>query len=241
MSALPSQIRRKAGALLSAPFVIVLILFVFGVVRRADADQIQTLPSQQNIPQVQGTPLPLHRQPGGTLPIPPNLPGSQGNTREIPLPRVFHGCWQGEVARVDSIEPLQADAGRIAWLTKSYTLCYKQTRAGGRWELTFAEGSVSDRAVARDQRQSIKVKSVISPQRAELTAYLHFRAPQLNMFGQPTGEMNTLDELTSLDCQVVQVDGAMQVRAQVFVEMDDQPYARINWHTSLRHTIEGSE
>jgi hypothetical protein len=241
MSALPSQIRRKAGGLLGALFVIDLILSVSIAARRSDAGQIQTLPSQQNIPQVQGTPLPLERQPGGTFPIPPKLPGSEGNTREIPLPRVFHGCWAGEVAHVDSIEPLQSDAGRIAWLTKSYTLCYKQTGLGGRWQLTFAEGSVSDRTVARDQRQSIKVKSVTSPQRAELTAYLHFRAPQLNMFGQPTGEMNTLDELTSLDCQVVQVDGAMQVRAQVFVEMDDQPYARINWHTNLHRTAEDSE
>jgi hypothetical protein len=241
MSALPSQIRRKAGVLSGAPFVIAVILSVSGAVRRADAGQIQTLPSQQNIPQVQGTPPPLVPQRGGTLPIPPNLPGSQGNTREIPLPRIFHGCWAGEVTRVDSIEPLQSDAGRIAWLTKSYTLCYKQTGLGGRWQLTFAEGSVSDRSVARDQRQSIKVKSVTSPQRAELTAYLHFRTPQLNMFGQPTGEMNTLDELTSLDCKVVQADGAMQVRAEVFVEMDDQPYARINWHTSLRRTVENSD
>jgi hypothetical protein len=239
MSAPPSQQRRKTRALPGALLSIGCCLCVLSAVRIADAGQIQTLPSQQNIPQSNDAPKPLRRQPGATLPKPRVLPG-QGNIREIPLPQVFHGCWEGEVPRVDSIQPLRSDTGHIAWLTKSYRLCYKQTGIKGRWQLTFAESSVSDRTVASDQRQSIKVKSVTSPQQAQLTAYLHFRAPQLNMFGQPTGEINTLDELTSLDCLVQEADGGMQVQAQVFVEMDDQPYARILWHSRLRRTSSDS-
>jgi hypothetical protein len=235
MRALPLRVFRSKSAFSGfvAAIPAVLLWTIFAVNRVADAGQIQNLPSQQSLPQPLQTPPPLEQQPGGTLSKPPIVPGPQGNTREIPLPQVFHGCWAGEVPRVDSIEPLSPDAGHIAWLTKSYTLCYKQTGYSGRWQLTFAEGAVSDRREVSDQRQSIRVKSVSGPEQAQLTAYLHFRAPQLNIFGQPTGSINTLDELTSLDCLVVSGGGAMQVRAQVFVEMDDEPYARIIWHTRL--------
>lgn len=238
MSARPLRSRWKRGAREGIRVILVsLVLAVPGAIRSAGADQIQTIPSQQNIPQPQATPPPLQQQPGGTIPGPPNVPGPQGNTREIPLPEMFRGCWAGEAAQVDSIVPLGPEAGQIVWLTKSYTLCYKQTGYGGRWQLTFAEGSVSDRREVWDQRQSIRVKSVSGPERAQLTAYLHFRAPQLNMFGQPVGTVNTLDELTLLDCLVTPGGGAMEVRAQVFVEMDDRPYARITWHARLRRTV----
>lgn len=238
MSALPLRLRRRRGAdaVISAILAFVTLAGAAGL---ANGEQVQTLPSQQNIPPPVAIRPPLGQQPGETMPHPPITPGSQGNTREIPLPEVFHGCWEGEVAQVDSITPLGPDAGRIVWLTKSYTLCYKQTGYDGRWQLTFAEGSVSDRSEVWDQRQSIQVKSVRGPQRAQLSAYLHFRAPRLNMFGVPTGSVNTLDELSSLDCLVVNGAGAMEVRAQVFVEMDDRPYAQIMWHTRLLRVAGG--
>jgi hypothetical protein len=59
------------------------------------------------------------------------------------------------------------------------------------------------------------------------------------MFGAPTGIINTLDELTDLDCLVMSADGVMDVRAAVFVENDDRPYARIIWHARLRRTVAG--
>jgi hypothetical protein len=76
------------------------------------------------------------------------------------LPQVFRGCWQGSVPRIDTLQPIDPDAGRTIWLTKSYVLCYKQTGYNGKWDLTFAEGSVTDRRRVLDQRQSIRVKSV---------------------------------------------------------------------------------
>jgi hypothetical protein len=211
----------------------------YGLWDRAFAGQIQTIPSQRNPPALPAPPPALTHQPSEALPANPILPGPQGNTRELPLPEVFRGCWSGDVARVDSIEPLNPDARRIIWLTKSYTLCYKQVGYGARWQLTFAEGSVANRGEVSDQRQTIKVKSVSGADRALLTAYLHFRAPVIDMFGRPTGMINTLDELTDLDCLVMSADGVMDVRAAVFVENDDRPYARIIWHTRLRRTVAG--
>lgn len=162
------------------------------------------------------------------------MPGGPGsNTREIPLPEVFRGCWAGEVPVVDSMTPLSPAATHVQWLTKSYTLCYKQIGYGDRWHLTFAESSVAERSVVSDQRQSISVKSVAGPDRAELTAYLHFRAPQLNPIGVPTGVVNTLDELTHLHCTVTPDHRAMNVRADVFVENNGESWVQITWHTRL--------
>jgi hypothetical protein len=205
----------------------------------AHAQQVQTLPSQQNVPLPQATPPPFTHQPGGES-IPPMIPGPQGNTREIPLPEVFRGCWSGSVERVDSIVPLGSSSRHLIWLTKSYTLCYKQAGYSGRWKLTFAEGSVSDRRQVTDQHQLIKVKSVSAADRAELTAYLHFRAPEITSFGMRTGVINTLDELTHLYCEVMPGGNEMEVRASVFVENDDQPNASIMWHTRFVRTVAGS-
>ena len=197
------------------------------------AGQVQVIPSQQKpsikrLPQSQTTP-----EQEQTIPL---IPGSGSNTREIPLPEVFRGCWAGDVAEVDSITPLNPEANHIRWLTKTYTLCYKQAGYGGKWHLTFAEGSVAEREVVTDQRQAITVKSVEGRDHAELTAYLHFRAPQLNPFGMITGMVDTLDELAHLHCVVTPNETAMEVRADVFVEKDGESWATIKWHTEFTRT-----
>jgi hypothetical protein len=96
--------------------------------------------------------------------------------------------------------------------------------------LTFAEGSVSDVRRVIDQRHSIRVKSVDGPNRAEITAYLHFRSQPVTFFGMPGGRYNTLDELAHLHCYVRPDGSAMEVQAAVFVENNDQPYSNITWH-----------
>jgi hypothetical protein len=197
----------------------------------APAAQIETLPSQQ-IPEARTTPPLITRQPGRIPSLPPTLPAPQGNTREIPLPEVFRGCWSGSVPRVDSMQPLSPDMGRLIWLTKTYTLCYKQAGYNGKWQLTFAEGAVADRREVSDQRQLIKVKSVSGPDRAELTAYLHFRTHGFVGFGG-IARPSTLDELTQLDCNVLPEQGLMTVSAAVFVETNGEPYAEVTWHTNF--------
>ncbi|MBV8055782.1 MAG: hypothetical protein JO071_11135, partial [Deltaproteobacteria bacterium] len=83
--------------------------------------QIETMPSQQRLPEVRITPPPITRQPGEIPGLPSHLPGPQGNAREIPLPEIFRGCWSGSVPRVDSMQPFSPDMGRLIWLTKTYT------------------------------------------------------------------------------------------------------------------------
>jgi hypothetical protein len=193
---------------------------------------LQTLPSQQ-IPQAPPTPRPIMRQPAETPGSSPSqLPAPQGNTREIPLPEVFRGCWSGSVPRVDSMQPLSPDMGRLIWLTKTYTLCYKQAGYNGKWQLTFADSAVADRSEVSDQRQSIRVKSVMGPDRAELSAYLHFRTHGFIGFGG-VARPSTLDELAHLHCNILPQGDLMTVSAAVFVETNGEPYAEVTWHTDF--------
>ncbi len=205
----------------------------------APAAQVETLPSQQ-IPEPQPAPPPITRQPGDNLSLPPRLPAPQGNMREIPLPEVFRGCWSGSVPTVDSMQPLSPDMGRLIWLTKTYTLCYKQAGYNGKWQLTFAEGTVADRREVSDQRQLIKVKSVSAPNRAELTAYLHFRTHTFIGFGG-IARPRTLDELAHLHCNVIPGRELMAVNAAVFVETNGEPYANLTWHTNFLRTVSREE
>jgi hypothetical protein len=178
----------------------------------------------------------MTRQPGKDLIIPPRLPAPQGNTREIPLPEVFRGCWAATVPRVDSVQPLTPDAGIPIWLTKTYTLCYKQAGDSGKWQLTFAEGKVENRREVSDQRDLIKVASVSGPNHAELTAYLHFRThPFVSFWGAGGG--STLDELAHLNCHVIPGRNLMVVSAVVFVERDGEPDVNLTWHTNFLRTV----
>jgi hypothetical protein len=199
------------------------------------AAQIETLPPQQ-IPEPQLSPPPITGQPSEHLSLPSKLPAPQGNNlREIPLPQVFRGCWSGSVPSVDSMRPLSPDMGRMIWLTKTYTLCYKQIGYNGKWQLTFAEGAVADQREVSDQRQAIKVKSVSGPNRAELTAYLHFRTHGFIGFGG-VARPSTLDELAHLHCRVIPEQDLMVVSAAVFVETNGEPYADVAWHTNFFRT-----
>jgi hypothetical protein len=200
----------------------------------ARAAQIETLPSQQ-IPEARTTPPPMARQPAEIPSLPLTLPAPQGNTHEIPLPQVFRGCWSGSVPRLDSIRPLSPEIGRLIWLTKTYTLCYKQTGYNGKWQLTFAESAVADRREVSDQRQLIKVKSVSGPNRAELTGYLHFRTHGFVGLGG-IAQPSTLDELAHLHCDVLPQQDLMTVSAVVFVETNGEPYADVSWHTNFFRT-----
>ncbi len=205
-------------------------LLQISVPARGSGGEVQTLPSQQ-IPATQPSVPPVRHQPsdsGSRL----HLPAAQGNTRELPLPRVFRGCWSGSVYRVDSIRPLNPNLGRLIWLTKNYTLCYLQSGYNGKWQLTFAEGTVAARSEVSDQRQSIKVDSVTGRDRAELTAYLHFRTHGFVGLGG-VARPSTLDELTHLHCNANPEHNLMFVSAEVFVETNGEPYAEVTWHTNL--------
>ncbi len=217
-------------------FFLTALTTVSAVVFRAalvSAGQVQTLPSQQNLPVPRPSVVPFSNQnqsQGEEIIPPPALPGSQRGTKEIPLPEVFRGCWHGTVPQVDAIVPIDPRAARTVWLTKTYTLCYKQAGYNGKWILTFAQGSVADRSRVADERQAIRVESVSGPDRAEITAYLHFRSGGVNIFGMPTGQVNVQDELAHLHCYVMPSQQEMDVRAKVFVETNGRPSVNIFWH-----------
>lgn len=241
----PLQILPTGQAELSRASVLaVAIFFAFSLIvawppRAALAGQVQTLPSQQVPLPPPPSPPAIQSQPHGLPPTPPILPGPQNNTKEIPLPEIFRGCWSGLVRQVDSIVPLNNSVGNVIWLTKSYTLCYKQSGYNGKWRLTFAEGSVANRNEVSDQRQSIRVDAVSGPDHARLSAYLHFRARQPGIFGIP-GQLNDVDELAHLDCLVMPDNSVMLVRGDVFVEYDGRPWVNIRWHTRFMRSDPGS-
>jgi len=211
--------------------IVQLALCLIVLLARASAAQIPALPSQQ-IPRAHRTPPPITGQPAEVPNAPFTLPAPQGSTREIPLPEVFRGCWSGSVAEIDSLQLFNPDAGRLIWLTKTYTLCYKQTGYSGKWQLTFAESGVADPLRVSEQRQLIKVNSVSGGDRAELTAYLHFRTNGFVGFGG-IARPSTLDELSHLHCSISPERELMVVSAAVFVESNGEPYANLSWHTDF--------
>lgn len=234
---LATNTNKPLFAYINKRFSLTALIIVSAVVFRgalASAGQVQTLPSQQNLPAPHPSVAPFSNQNQGqgeeTIP-PPALPGSQGGTKEIPLPEVFRGCWHGIVSQVDAIVPIDPRAAHTIWLTKTYTLCYKQAGYNGNWVLTFAQGAVADRSRVQDQRQAIRVESVSGADRAEITAYLHFRSSGVSIFGMPTGIVNVQDELAHLHCYVMPDQQEMDVRAKVFVETDGKPSVNIFWHT----------
>jgi hypothetical protein len=196
------------------------------------AAQAQVAPSQGEIPAPEAG-LPPGQQLKRDL---PEFRSPQGgsNTKEIPLPEVFRGCWSGTVPQVDSMVRLSPSTEPIGWLTKSYKLCYKQIGYGGKWQLTFAQGGVAERWRVSDERQSIEVKSVSRDNRAELGAYLHFRAPRIDAFtGLPSGIIDAVDELTHLSCHVLPGNDVLAVHAEVYVEQDRHPFISITWHATF--------
>jgi len=215
---------------LNTRYLALAAVILFSLAGAAPA-QIGALPSQQ-IPSAHLTPPAIVRQPNEIPSSPLQLPAPQGNTREIPLPQVFRGCWVGSVPRIDSTQPLSPERGRLIWLTKTYTVCYKQAGIQGKWQLTFAESAVADGREVSDQRHLIKLKSVSGPNRADLTAYLHFRTHGSADF-DGVARPSTLDELTNLHCNVLPGGDIMTVSAAVFVETDGEPYANVTWHANF--------
>jgi hypothetical protein len=60
----------------------------------------------------------------GSIPLDENQ-----STREIPLPEVFQGCWQGQVTHLDSLRALSGQPPGL-WITKTYHLCYRRVAQG---------------------------------------------------------------------------------------------------------------
>src|SRR5262249_10353883 len=67
------------------------------------------------------------------------------STKEIPLPKIFQGCWQGQVNHPDSLRALSGQPPGL-WLTKTYRLCYRRV-AQGLFVPTLATAGVDSNSV----------------------------------------------------------------------------------------------
>jgi len=197
-------------------------------------------------------PMTPRGQPGNELEIPPVVPGKQINappnsqplpekgsipfnenqsTREIPLPKVFQGCWQGQVTHPDSLRALSGRPPGL-WITKTYRLCYRRV-AQDPFVLTLATAGVDSSSVpfnvVSSVRSALRVLRTDGRSSATLRAFLHFNQPDLEL-GVLAGTA-AVDELTEMTGRV---DGdVLDVQAQVYAEWNSSPWCVITWHADL--------
>jgi hypothetical protein len=208
---------------------------------------------QNNVSQAGPAPSAMPRgQPGNELEIPPVGPESQLNpppnsqlipetgsmpfnenqsTREIPLPRVFQGCWQGQVTHPDWLRALNGQPPGL-WITKTYRLCYRRVGQGP-FVPTLATADVDSNSkpfdVVSGVRSTLRVLRTDGHSNATLRAFLHFDQPDVE-FGILPGTA-TVDELTEmtgrLDKDVIRVQG------EVYAEWNQSPWCIITWHADF--------
>jgi hypothetical protein len=240
LSALPVEIAALVPSALAA-----------GTTVRATVSPI----AQNNVNQG-GPALPIipRGQPGNELEIPPVAPGTQLNhppisqpfpetgsipfnenqsTREIPLPKVFQGCWQGQVTHPDSLRSLSGRPPGL-WITKTYRLCYRRV-AQGPFVLTLATAGVDSSSipfnVVSSVRSALRVLGTDGRRSATLRAFLHFNQPDLEL-GVLAGTA-AVDELTEMTGRL---DGdVMHVQAKVYAEWNRSPWCVITWHADFVH------
>ncbi len=205
----------------------------------------------------QGSPVPPMNpggQPGNELEIPPVFPEKQltppassipipetgsiplnenQSTREIPLPKVFQGCWQGQVTHLDSLRPLGRQPPNF-WVTKTYRFCYRRI-AQGPFVPTLATAGVDSNSVpfgaVSSVRSTLQVLRTDGRSSATLRAFLEFNQSNLE-FGILVGTA-AVDELTEM---AGRLDGdVMHVQAKVYAEWNRSPWCIITWHADFFH------
>jgi hypothetical protein len=151
------------------------------------------------------------------------------------LPSIFHGCWQGRVEHLDSINRLPGGPPTGYWTPKTYRLCYRRIGSGP-FELTFTEAGI-----AYDQRianPSSKMKLLSSDGRtyATMQALLRFDEYRTHdsYFG---GNTFAVDELTTLQCDI-EPDG-MHVWGKVYGQQRSKPWFRATWRALFVHAARG--
>ena len=193
-------------------------------------------------------------QPDNELEIPPVVPGKQLNpppnsqplpetrsipfnenqsTREIPLPKVFQGCWQGQVTHPDSLRALSGRPPGL-WITKTYRLCYQRVEQGP-FVLTLATAGVDSGSVpfevVSSLRSALRIVRTDGRSSATLRAFLHFNQPDLEL-GILSGTA-AVDELTEMTGRL---DGdVMHVQARVYAEWNRSPWCILTWHADFIH------
>ena len=196
-------------------------------VRPAPTAKPQLPPSQQLEeipPMITPTPAPPPAAPQ-LPPPPPPQPPSTLNSQPM-LPAVFRGCWDGRVDFLDSIESVYGAPKAGVWTPKTYRICYRRIGSGP-FELTFSQVGVDPNTKIVNPSGRMDLVSTDGRDAARMRALLHF--DEYYVHRHSGSQTFAVDEEAILDC-VIQSNGAMVVRGQVFGRRDGHPWFRANWH-----------
>jgi hypothetical protein len=174
--------------------------------------------------------------PATSLPIPEtgsNPLNENQSTREIPLPKVFQGCWQAQVTHLDSLRVLGRQPPNL-WITKTYRFCYRRV-AQGPFVPTLATAGVDSNSVpfgvVSSVQSTLRVLRTDGRSSATLRAFLEFNQPDVEL-GILAGTA-AVDELTEMTGRL---DGdVMHIQAKVYAEWNRSPWCIITWHADFIH------
>jgi len=194
------------------------------------SSSVETIPSAPQLqPQPDPTPPEAYRPEPREAPISP--PSHQV---EPVLPAIFHGCWEGRVSQLDSIQRMPGGARLGTWTPKTYRLCYQRVGAAP-FELTFTEAGVSrDRRITNPAGR-MELLTTDGRTYATMRAFLHFDEYRMHARYLGAGTF-PVDEVTNLQCDI-ETDG-MHVWGQVLGHRDGAPWFRAWWHAVFVHALE---
>jgi hypothetical protein len=166
-------------------------------------------------------------------PAPPPPSSPLTSQAEPKLPRVFRGCWEGEVVMVDNLERLPGAHKVGYWTPKTYRLCYQRIGEGP-FHLTFSETGVVPNEQIRNARGHVDALATDGRAYAKMRSDLRFDENHV----EPglRGSTFAVDEVTMLDCRIR--DEAMAVSAEVYGTRDGEPWFKARWHADFRHVPE---
>jgi hypothetical protein len=142
------------------------------------------------------------------------------------LPAVFRGCWDGRVEFLDSNQQMWGAPKVGVWTPKTYRICYRRV-GNGPFELTFSQVGMDPNTKVVNPTGQMELVSTDGHNAATMRALLHFDEYYTNR--RMGNRMFAVDEEAILSC-VVQVNGAMLVRGQVFGRRNGAPWFRAAWH-----------
>jgi hypothetical protein len=142
------------------------------------------------------------------------------------LPAIFRGCWQGQVAYLDSIQRMYGAPKLGLWTPKTYRICYQRI-GNGPFELTFSQVGVVPNVKITNPVGRMDLISTDGRNAARMRAQLHF--DEYYSGRRFTGQTFAVDEETILDCDV-QGSGAMLVHGTVFGQREGSPWFHATWH-----------
>jgi hypothetical protein len=144
------------------------------------------------------------------------------------LPKVFSGCWQGQVDQLDWIKRIPGAHKVGFWTPKTYRLCYRRV-GGGPFQLTFSEAGIRPSERIIHPIGTVVPISTDGRAYAKMHATLHFDERSVDRYSRSA--TFAVDESTNLDCRIKQ--NTMAVTADVYGTRNGAPWFRARWHADF--------